>query len=754
MNMSQTIRSRTLALLLAGTSVGSVLWGCAEGSLLEDDADKGKGLGAAIARIPDVNVREMGSDGIPTFVTGQFGRLPAASGGQLAVSAPTLDLIAPLFRLQASELQLMKVKTDAQGYRHFKYRQVIDGEPVVGSELTVHADDKGDVYATHGNARHGTAVSNSALSLSAAPTDLGTDYANGVRSDAQLVYVQSSRNQQVHRAWSVVVEGQRAGQPYKDQVFVDAQSGQIVEVYPKIHSALNRRVHDGKQGTTLPGTLVRSEGQAATADAVVTANYDSLGNVYSCYKTLFGRDSYDNAGATFISTVHHRDDPAQPLVNAFWNGTQMVYGDGDGVQATSLALSFDVTAHELTHAVTENESQLIYANESGGINEALSDIFGAICEANVDGAVSADTWKVGEDIWTPNTPGDALRYMDTPTRDNYSKDYYPERIPSTANPNSSNDQGGVHGNSGIANHAFYLLVVGGKQVRNKTPDVSVPALGMVQARQIWYRAATQYLTASSGFQSLRTALRQSATDLFGADAAAATDKSMDAVGVPGGVAPPPTTTTTLSNGVTLAGQSAAKGTSKFYSIDLPAGASNIRVTTSGGTGDGDLYGKLGAAPNGSADASFRSEGASSAETFAVPNGSSGKLFIQLLAFDTYSNVSIRVDFTVGGGAGNALQNGVPISNLSGASGSRTVFTLQVPAGARNLSIRTTGATGDADLYVSFGVAPTTTTFDFRSAGNTGTETVIPTTVRAGTYFVLVSGFEAYSGLTLTASFTP
>ena len=177
------------------------------------------------------------------------------------------------------------------------------------------------------------------------------------------------------------------------------------------------------------------------ADPVVNTNYDHLGTVYNCYSSLFGRDSINNAGATLISTVHHR----VKYVNAFWDGTQMVYGDGDNVTATNLANSLDVTAHELTHAVTDNESDLIYSGESGGLNESMSDIFGAVCEWYGDGkVVSARTWLIGDDVWTPATPGDALRYMANPTQDGVSLDYYPDYA-------SGVD---VHYSSGISNLAF------------------------------------------------------------------------------------------------------------------------------------------------------------------------------------------------------------------------------------------------------------------------------------------------------------
>ncbi|HEU4412838.1 MAG TPA: M4 family metallopeptidase, partial [Polyangiaceae bacterium] len=325
----------------------------------------------AVAKAANAQVVERGDDGLPNFVRGDFGRLPAGQGALAAPAAPNLAAVAPLFKLQASDLRLDRVKGDELGFRHFKYRQQINGEDVIGAELVVHVDASGLAYAAQGNARPAQAVPDALLRQ--APADLGADYAAATRAAPKLVYVQSSRDGKVYRAWQVIAEGVRDGDPFRDRVYVDALTGQTVDVHPEFHSALNRRVYSGNNTSSLPGTLRRSEGQAPTTDNVVNGNYDHLGGVYNCYKTLFNRDSYNGAGAQLVSTVHHQ----QNYVNAFWNGSQMVYGDGDNVTASSLALSFDVTAHELTHAVTDTESDLIYQNESGAINEAMSDIFAA-----------------------------------------------------------------------------------------------------------------------------------------------------------------------------------------------------------------------------------------------------------------------------------------------------------------------------------------------------------------------------------------
>jgi vibriolysin len=291
----------------------------------------------------------------------------------------------------------------------------------------------------------------------------------------------------------------RDGLPVRDTVLVSAVDGSIVERIPHIHTARNREMHDAGHGSTLPGPTVRTEGGPATSDPVVNTNYDLLGSTYACYQQLFGRDSYDNAGAKLVSTVHYRVN----YNNAFWNGSQMAYGDGDGVTFSNLANSMDVTAHELTHAVTSKTSKLVYSGASGGLNEAMSDIFGNVCEWHRDGqVVSADTWKVGEDIWTPGTGGDALRYMNTPRADGSSLDWYPDFYPSID----------VHYSSGIANLAFYLLSQGGSHPRGKTSTV-MTGIGVAKAAQVFYRANAFIMTSNTNFHGAKTATEQAAIQL-------------------------------------------------------------------------------------------------------------------------------------------------------------------------------------------------------------------------------------------------
>jgi len=223
---------------------------------------------------------------------------------------------------------------------------------------------------------------------------------------------------------------------------------------------------------------------------------------------------------------------------------QMAYGDGDGNLMAPLASALDVTAHELTHGVTAATANLVYQNEPGALNEAMSDIMGAVCESWRDQGISGRTWLVGEEIFTPAIDGDALRYMADPTRDaalyppaiGGSRDYYPDLYQGTS------DNGGVHINSGIANLAFSLLVTGGQHPRGKT-TLTVPAIGMEQAGKIFYRSLTQgYFSSTTNFIQARAATEVVAQDLYGPAAKSAVTLAWAAVGVgqppPSDVTPP------------------------------------------------------------------------------------------------------------------------------------------------------------------------------------------------------------------------
>lgn len=227
--------------------------------------------------------------------------------------------------------------------------------------------------------------------------------------------------------------------------------------------------------------------------AAVSAHLFVL-DAYNFYKNRFNRNSYDNAGHSMINVVHYK----QNYNNAFWNGAAMSYGDGDNVYMSNLAGGYDVIVHELTHAVTERTANLVYENQPGALNESMSD-----CMAS-----AADTlnWDIGEDIYTPNTPNDALRNMLFPHNNSApnSNDWQPEHMNEFVNlPNTpEGDYGGVHINSGIPNRAFAL---------------TAESITRKKASLIWYRALTNYLTNNSNFSDARTACVNSAIDIYGSN---------------------------------------------------------------------------------------------------------------------------------------------------------------------------------------------------------------------------------------------
>jgi Zn-dependent metalloprotease len=288
-----------------------------------------------------------------------------------------------------------------------------------------------------------------------------------------------------HLAWLVRIYDETA--PSRNLYVVDAHSGEIMTRYNELDTVLSRQIYDANNRFGLPGDLVRAEGDQAVGDLDADNAYDFLGDIYSYYLTKFGRDSYDNAGADLIATVHFLSN----FPNAFWNGEQMVFGDGFVVD--------DVTAHELTHAVTENEANLIYQDQSGALNESFSDIFGEfVDQRNQPPDPAGDDWLVGEDL-----PIGAIRDMaDPPLFDQ------PDRVYQYNCTNS--DNGGVHINSGIPNKAAYLMAAGGAFNGYTVDGIDLDKTGQVQ-----YRTLTVYLIPSSGFVDYHDAMNQSCNDLIG-----------------------------------------------------------------------------------------------------------------------------------------------------------------------------------------------------------------------------------------------
>jgi MYXO-CTERM domain-containing protein len=496
----------------------------------------------ALARVASIAYAH---DGLPYMIRGELGRAaqPIDDVTDAARSlAHALEPLAATFGVRAADLVVTRVQHDDLGMTHVRYEQRKDGLPVVGGDFVVHVASDRTIVSINGSARDvGVLAPEPRISAETAQhvARMATlDGVNIVVAGSELVYVITSGDGKMHLAWQVQLLG-TGGLLLDDLVYVDALDGAVVDRRPQVFTVKNREVRNGNNCSYPFGcgssTLVGTEAMPPSEDAIAMAAFTNTGITYDCWSTLFARDSYDGNGAKLRSLVHVKFQTQNGTTgnNAAWAGNQMVYGDGDGVMMGPLANSLDVTTHELTHGVTGATAKLAYQNEPGALNEAMSDIIGAVCEAWHDGAVSGDTWLIGEDIFTPGTPGDALRYMDNPTADaalyppqlGGSRDFYAERY------QGSQDNGGVHLNSGIPNLAFHLLASGGKHPRDKT-TFTVPGIGIEKAGRIFERALTQgYFTSNTNLAQARTQTEMVANQLYPGTAAKAVGLAWAAVGV-------------------------------------------------------------------------------------------------------------------------------------------------------------------------------------------------------------------------------
>jgi len=249
---------------------------------------------------------------------------------------------------------------------------------------------------------------------------------------------------------------------------------------------------------------------------------------YDYFKLNHGRNSYNNAGAAIKSYVHYSTN----YNNAYWNGSVMTYGDGSGTGGFDILTSIDVAGHEIGHAVCTNTANLAYKNESGAMNEALSDIWGACIEYFA--APNKQKWLIGEDI--ERRAGHlALRSMSNPKSEGQPDTYGGTNWISQTRcrPTSNNDQCGVHTNSGVLNHWFYILTEGKSGTNDKGSVYSVTGIGIDKAAKITYRMESVYMTSSSTYANARTYGIQAAIDLYGAGSpeVIATTNAFYAVGV-------------------------------------------------------------------------------------------------------------------------------------------------------------------------------------------------------------------------------
>jgi Zn-dependent metalloprotease len=499
---------------------------------------------------------------------------PASEAAVVLQSRAFLRENAGLLRIEnpAEEFALTKIERDPYGLAHVRFRQTYHGLEVWGRDVIVHVDARGVVESFNGRYLPTPTLSLQEAVLSQsqaeqiAQRDLGA--ARGAafgRESRKLLYVDAKNA--AHLAWLVNLRADLEANWY---FFIDATSGEILHRY-------NHVMHDGP----VPGTGVdllnnsrnlnlyqigsqfylidaskpmfnaagssfpdKGVGVIYTFDArngegeqlyYVTSTNANAWNappavsaaangalVYNYYSQIHGRNAIDGAGSSMNLAVNFK----QNYNNAFWNGQFVVFGNGDGNSFSDLAAALDVTAHEMSHGVVENTANLVYENQPGALNESFADVFGVLFEFWVEG--DAGDWLIGEDVTTPDTPGDALRDMEDPASNRVAFGKQPTKMSEFQNlPNTAQgDHGGVHINSGIPNRAFYLYAT---------------AVGRTAAEKVYYQALSNYLTRSAQFIDCRLAVIKAAEDIYGAGSAQATagGQAFDAVEILSGTGTPP-----------------------------------------------------------------------------------------------------------------------------------------------------------------------------------------------------------------------
>ena len=489
----------------------------------------------------------------------------------------------------ADEMRTSRVETDQLGFTHQKFAQYYQGIRVEHADYTVHAKGgtvesiSGDYEKISGLSTTPTLSAEAALSRALASVGARkymwqSTEANAAsfRPQGELVVVRDARvsatTGPLVLAWKFNIYAQ---QPIsRAYVYVDARSGAVVLTDAIIkHTAATatfataysgtRQIADG---TTSGGYFLheatrgngvetynchKGNSYTAATDFVDAdnnwtaaeynnANFDNVAGdaqlgaqcTYDYWKAVHGRNSYDNAGAKIKSYVHY----GRSYENAYWNGSVMTYGDGAATFRPLTAL--DVCGHEIGHAVCQSTANLIYSNESGAMNEGLSDIWGASIEdysvnnlgVTSSGVTPKSTWLIGEEI---DKTAPALRSMSDP-KSQGQPDYYKGINWYTG----TSDNGGVHTNSGVLNFWYYLIANGKSGTNEKGVPYTVAGQGLNAAAKITFRMESVYMVAGSTYAQARTYSIKAATDLFGAASAQVTavTNAWNAVGVTTGAA--------------------------------------------------------------------------------------------------------------------------------------------------------------------------------------------------------------------------
>ena len=601
-----------------------------------------------------------------------------------------------LIGADANSRLLMQSRRSDLGVNNYRYTQTWRGIPIFGEGVVVSEDAAGNARALFGNLVSG--LDNDIASTKPAMTRLNalaagkrlhlgnslSAYRTENEKSDLVVFIDDTGRGRLAYAVSFFADGPSV-RPTRPMMLIDANSGQVLKSWDNLQHALvgtgpggNAKTGQYEYGTNYGYLDVTQSGTTCTMSNtnVKTVNLNNASTntsntafSYTCprntTKTINGaysplNDAHYFGGVVFnmyqayvgmaplsfqlVMKVHYKTN----YENAFWNGSAMTFGDG----ATTFypLVSLDVSSHEVSHGFTEQQSNLTYSGQSGGINEAFSDMAGEAAEYYMRGS---NDWQVGADIFKGSG---ALRYMNNPPLDGSS-------IDNAANYTSSMD---VHYSSGVYNKAFYLLA-------------TKAGWNTQKAFAVFARANANYWVASTTFNQGACGAETAASDLgyTVADVTAAfTSVGVSCSGGGGGGTGGDINGGALTKAVAKTGiAQSTSGYSVNYTLAVPSGATNLSFTMSGGTGDADMYVKFGSAPTDSSyDCRPYKSGNAETCTFATP--SAGTYYVRLKAYSAFSGVSLLADYTTGGGGGgggttqtytNGTDVNIPDNNTTGVT---------------------------------------------------------------------------------------
>ncbi len=536
-------------------------------------------------------------EGVPLSVRGvdlgargsySAGRGLAVSGrGRYAEDAvAVMDNLAGLFRISdaSQEFIARKTQSDSLGYHHVRLQQQVQDMPVVGGEVLVHFNKEGMAYEVNGRYVPDLEVDvipsiSAAQAETAAKADLQAmkKPVGALAEEPRRVVYSRLNPARLAYELTLIYKDAKAGAG-RWRYWIDAADGSILARFNDIQT-IPEPTADG-QHSELRGSVLVGEGGGETN---VTGWYDNVNTHYYLYNTnrkwrvenvasagypdagtyafrattnwgtsdrtevsaargfdltqryfnqVHGLNSFNGLGILARANVHEGDS----YVNAYWDGSEFYFGDGDGVEANSLAV-LDIAGHEYTHAVTEYSANLTYYGESGALNESFSDVFGTCIEffGEPDDrgsypAIHPDMadWLCGEDCWLASTALRDLRNPANPATVGVGNEQ-PTRYLGSYWYSGTGDNAGVHQNSGVQSFFFYLLCEGGSG-HNDGIDYVVTGIGITNAERVAYRALTVYCTADTGYRAARAAWLSAAMDL-NPDWASSVGAAWDAVGV-------------------------------------------------------------------------------------------------------------------------------------------------------------------------------------------------------------------------------